>query len=76
MEQMVFQEYKQSVHYKNASGVRATCFDCHVPKAWLPKMIRKIKVSNELYYKALGSINTQKNSKQNAWNWLNMCGIA
>ena len=27
MEQ-VFEEYKQSAHYKNASGVRATCPDC------------------------------------------------
>jgi len=58
MEQTVYQEYKKSIHYKNASGVRATCSDCHVPKAWLPKMVRKIKASNELYHKALGSINT------------------
>ncbi len=58
MEQTVYQEYKKSVHYKNASGVRATCSDCHVPKAWLPKMVRKIKASNELYHKVLGTIDT------------------
>lgn len=29
--------------------VRATCPDCHVPKDWGPKMIRKIKASKELY---------------------------
>lgn len=58
MEQTVYQEYKESVHYKNASGVRASCSDCHVPKSWLPKMIRKIKASNELYHKLLGTIDT------------------
>ncbi len=59
MEQSVYQEYLQSSHYKNASGVRAICSDCHVPKAWLPKVIREIKASNELYHKILGTIDTQ-----------------
>ena len=58
MEQTVYQEYKQSIHYKNASGVRATCSDCHVPRPWLPKMIRKFQASNELYHKLIGSIDT------------------
>ncbi|MBI5682625.1 MAG: NapC/NirT family cytochrome c [Deltaproteobacteria bacterium] len=26
-----YNEYKQSVHYKSPSGVRAECADCHVP---------------------------------------------
>ena len=58
MEQTVYQEYKKSIHYKNASGVRATCSDCHVPKAWGPKVIRKIQASNELYHKLMGTIDT------------------
>ncbi len=29
--QPVYQEYKQSVHFQNASGVRAECHDCHIP---------------------------------------------
>ncbi|MEH6629093.1 MAG: NapC/NirT family cytochrome c [Motiliproteus sp.] len=58
MEQTVYQEYKKSVHYKNRSGVRVTCADCHVPRAWLPKMIRKIRATNELYHKLAGSIDT------------------
>ncbi|MES9980043.1 MAG: NapC/NirT family cytochrome c [Candidatus Thiodiazotropha sp. 6PLUC5] len=33
------EEYKESLHYKNASGVQATCSDCHVPKPFIPKMI-------------------------------------
>ncbi|MDZ4134039.1 MAG: NapC/NirT family cytochrome c [Paracoccaceae bacterium] len=58
MESTVYQEYKTSIHYKNASGVRAICSDCHVPHEWVPKMKRKIQASNELLHKALGSINT------------------
>jgi nitrate/TMAO reductase-like tetraheme cytochrome c subunit len=58
MRDNVYQEYKQTIHYKNPSGVQATCSDCHVPKPWVYKFIRKIQASNELYHKALGTINT------------------
>ncbi|MFO1253016.1 MAG: NapC/NirT family cytochrome c, partial [Inhella sp.] len=40
MEQNVFVEYRNTIHYQNRTGVRATCPDCHVPKEWGPKMIR------------------------------------
>ncbi len=58
MDQLVHQEYKQSVHYTNASGVRAVCADCHVPREWGPKVIRKIKASSEVYHKLVGSVDT------------------
>lgn len=58
MDQLVYQEYKTTIHYKNRTGVRVVCADCHVPKAWIPKIIRKIKASNEIYHKLLGSVNT------------------
>ena len=54
----VYEEYKDTVHYNNRSGVRATCPDCHVPKEWHYKMMRKIQASNELVHKVLGSIDT------------------
>lgn len=49
MRENVFAEYQGTVHQTNSSGVRATCPDCHVPKTWGPKMIRKIQASQELY---------------------------
>jgi nitrate/TMAO reductase-like tetraheme cytochrome c subunit len=58
MEKNVYQEYKKSPHYTNASGVRATCADCHVPKEWIPKVVRKIHASNELFHHFRGSIDT------------------
>ena len=60
MDQLVYQEYKKTVHYKNRTGVRVTCADCHVPKEWVPKLVRKIKASNEVYHKILGSVSTKE----------------
>lgn len=58
MESTVYQEYKHSVHASNASGVRATCPDCHVPKEWGAKVVRKIQASVEVYHWLAGSIDT------------------
>lgn len=58
MEENVYREYQNTIHYSNRSGVRATCPDCHVPKDWTHKMVRKIQASNELFHKALGTIDT------------------
>lgn len=58
MESTVYQEYKHSVHFTNRSGVSAICSDCHVPREWLPKVIRKIHASKELYHWIKGSIDT------------------
>ena len=60
MKDNVFAEYKLTIHYSNRTGVRATCPDCHVPKEWTHKVIRKIQASNELLHKALGSIDTRE----------------
>ncbi len=58
MEENVYREYQQTVHYSNRSGVRASCPDCHVPKDWIHKIQRKIQASNELLHKVLGTIDT------------------
>ncbi|MGL4269674.1 MAG: cytochrome c-type protein NapC [Plesiomonas sp.] len=58
MKNNVYEEYMETIHYSNRSGVRATCPDCHVPHEFVPKIVRKIKASKELYAKALGLIDT------------------
>jgi len=58
MENNVYQEYKQTIHYSNRSGVRATCPDCHVPNEWTHKIVRKIQASKELWGKAIGLVDT------------------
>ena len=74
MEDNVYQEYKETIHYSNRTGIRATCPDCHVPKEWVHKVVRKIQASNELLHKALGTINTREKFEakrlqlaQNVW---------
>ena len=58
MEENVYQEYRKTTHFTNRSGVRATCSDCHVPRDWVHKVIRKVRASNELVHKVLGTIST------------------
>jgi cytochrome c-type protein NapC len=58
MRDNVYKEYSTTIHYQNRTGVQATCSDCHVPKEWVHKMVRKIQASNELFHWALGSVNT------------------
>lgn len=74
MEANVYQELQETIHFTNRTGVRATCPDCHVPKEWIHKMIRKVKASNELYHKFMGTIDTPEKFEakrlqlaQNVW---------
>jgi len=61
MQAFVYQEYKQTTHYNNASGVRAICADCHVPKAFFPKILRKTKATfKELPAHLMGKIDTKE----------------
>ena len=54
-----YQEFRGTIHDSNRSGVRATCPDCHVPRPWIYKIIRKIQASNEVMHKLLGTIDTR-----------------
>jgi cytochrome c-type protein NapC len=60
MRDNVYAEYKETIHYTNRTGVRAVCSNCHVPKEWIPKMIRKIQASNEVWGKLTGTIATRE----------------
>jgi len=60
MERNVYREFQKTVHNVNASGVRATCPDCHVPREWIHKVVRKIQATNELYHHVVGSIDTRE----------------
>ena len=50
MQENVFKEYQNTIHYTNRTGVRATCPDCHVPKEWGPKMIRKVQGAQSFFW--------------------------
>jgi len=53
-----FQEYTQSIHYKNEVGVRAVCADCHVPRPFFARVLRHAEASTELIGKITGKLDT------------------
>ncbi|MCU7922453.1 MAG: NapC/NirT family cytochrome c [Candidatus Thiodiazotropha sp. (ex Dulcina madagascariensis)] len=64
MEENVYQEFKGTVHDGNRSGVGAGCPDCHVPRPWVHKIVRKIKASNEIWHKIMGTVDTPEKFEQ------------
>ena len=59
MQATPYAELEETVHFTNRTGVRATCPDCHVPRPWIYKIVRKIQASNELYHHFVtGDVNT------------------
>ena len=71
LRETVYKEYQESVHYRNPSGVQATCADCHVPREWVHKVVRKIQATNELYHKAMGTIDTPEKFEAKRWELAN-----
>ncbi|PWC43073.1 NapC/NirT family cytochrome c [Azospirillum sp. TSO22-1] len=55
-----YEELKQTIHFTNRSGVRATCPDCHVPHNWTDKIARKMQASKEVWGHLFGSIETRE----------------
>lgn len=66
--QIPLKELQENIHYKNASGVQATCADCHVPKPFIPKMIAKVMASKDVYHEILGTIDTPEKYEAYRWN--------
>ena len=62
------EEYKETPHYKNPSGVRATCADCHVPKAFVPKMVAKVLAYKDVLHEILGTIDTKEKYEAHRWD--------
>lgn len=58
MRDNVYVDLQQTVHYVNASGVRAHCSDCHVPHDWVHKIGRKVAASKEVWGWLFGVIDT------------------
>ncbi|MEM9304014.1 MAG: cytochrome c3 family protein [Pseudomonadota bacterium] len=56
----VYEELRETIHFTNRSGVRATCPDCHVPHDWTYKIARKVQASKEVWGKIFGTINTRE----------------
>jgi cytochrome c-type protein NapC len=53
-----FEEYKETPHYMNASGVRAACPDCHVPPTFGAKIYRKMEAAQDVWGEIIGVVDT------------------
>lgn len=66
-----FEEYKQTRHFKNATGVQATCADCHVPKDFFPKLYAKMMAAKDVYHEIMGTIDTKEKFEARRWQMAN-----
>lgn len=69
--QWVKQEWMESYHYKNASGVRAGCPDCHVPHSLGPKLYAKVMAAKDVWGEIMGTIDTEEKFEQHRWEMAN-----
>lgn len=60
MQDNVYVELQETIHWQNRSGVRATCPDCHVPHNWTDKIARKMQASKEVWGAIFGTIDTRE----------------
>ena len=58
MEANPWAQMQRTSHFSNAAGLHATCSDCHLPKEFVPKMIRKVEASREVWGTLMGIIDT------------------
>jgi len=55
------EEYEESLHFLNHSGVRATCADCHIPAEYPQKLVHKtISGVRDVIAEARGVIDTRE----------------
>ena len=60
MRDNVYAEFKDTIHDKNRTGVRAVCSDCHVPREPLAMMQRKVRATFEIFGHLTGVIDTRE----------------
>lgn len=65
------EEYKETVHYKNTSGVRAECSDCHVPKEYGPKLWAKLVAAKDVFHEIIGTIDSKEKFEKHRWAMAN-----
>ncbi len=65
-------EYKETIHYKNRVGVRATCHDCHVPHDFLSLMKAKIMAAKDVWGELTGELDTPEKYEAHRWEMANI----
>lgn len=55
-----YAEYKNTIHARNRTGVKAVCSDCHVPHGLVPVAMRKVAAANDVWHHLLGTEDTKE----------------
>lgn len=71
MRTTVYEEYRQTPHFRNKSGTRASCPDCHVPKEFLPRLVAKVRASKDVWHSMMGTIDTREKFEAKRWEMAN-----
>jgi trimethylamine-N-oxide reductase cytochrome c-type subunit TorC len=58
-------EFSHTVHFSNRTGVRATCADCHVPKAFVARVVHMIGATGDIIGHVTGVIDTPEKYEAN-----------
>jgi cytochrome c-type protein NapC len=66
--QINLEELKETPHWSSASGVHASCADCHVPEPFVPKMIAKVIAAKDVYHEIVGTIDTPEKYEARRWD--------
>lgn len=69
--QWVKEEWMDSYHFKNASGVRVGCADCHVPHSLGPKLYAKVRAAKDVWGEIMGTIDSEEKFKAHRWEMAN-----
>lgn len=70
----VYEEYKESIHYRNRTGIQATCADCHVPQGKYPvdyfnKFMAKARIgSKDIWNHLIGTYPTKADFEKARWH--------
>jgi len=62
------EEWMESTHYTNVSGVRADCADCHVPRNLGPKLFAKLMAARDVWGEISGRIDSKEKFEAHRWD--------
>jgi cytochrome c-type protein NapC len=72
-----YADLKETIHFVNRTGTRATCVDCHVPHEYFRKIGAKIIATKDLFFHMTGKIDTPEKYEAHRlemalWAWSTM----
>ena len=67
-----YDQFQDTIHFKNIHGVSIGCPDCHVPKKLLPKLKAKVLAVRDVYHEIAGTIDTPEKFEKRKWKLANI----